>query len=148
MLIVDKKRSEWSTCKLRKGTPICMAMFLDVWNEDLIFVLGPRTLLQSHLFTARSSNHLQNSARIVEVCDGYIYTCFHNQHATVNGPTQRPKKTIFIFKPFTLLHLPRNGGSFAFSLSLFLYTKWKKKKIAYIFEILKFSINIIKIDVY
>jgi len=35
-----------------------MAMFLDVWHEDLIFLWGPRTLFQSHLFTTRSSNHL------------------------------------------------------------------------------------------
>jgi len=35
-----------------------MAMFMDVRSEDLIFLGSPRTLLQSHLFTTRSSHHL------------------------------------------------------------------------------------------
>jgi len=46
------------TCLLWEGTPIAMAMFLDVRSEDLIFLGSPRTLLQSHLFTTRSSHHV------------------------------------------------------------------------------------------
>lgn len=50
---------ELFTGKLREGTPVLVAVLLDVGDEDLIFVRSPGTLLQTHLVTARSSHHLQ-----------------------------------------------------------------------------------------
>lgn len=65
-----------------------MAMFLDVRCENLIFLGSPRTLLQTHLFTTRSSHHLCALAfmvkkkivqRKMEECRSSTSTCQSSQ---------------------------------------------------------------------
>lgn len=45
------------TSLLWQRTPICMAMFLNEGDQNLVFFRSPWTLFQSHLITARSSHH-------------------------------------------------------------------------------------------
>lgn len=50
--------SEQLTSLLRQRTPIAMAIFLNVGDQDLIFFSCPWPSFQSHFLTARSPHHV------------------------------------------------------------------------------------------
>jgi hypothetical protein len=55
-----------------------MTMFLDVRCKDLIFLKRPRTSLQSHFFTTRSSYHVYGNNNIWKKNALLIYLGYSN----------------------------------------------------------------------